>query len=187
MSQAVPLETTTTVEPISLPETDVTNGTVKPITDPPPPQPTALPSNGSVEPSRCGDRNGSCDYCVKSKKCIYCSATKQCIDFTLRLEGCSSTKEMSYGTCRVDMRVLSIVLGSIGGVLGFALLVSCCCCCVCKKKRQGWYDSQKESWSNRHSVIRESSNARKEERQKRVEEIKKKYGIPDNSKKYNRF
>lgn len=141
--------------------------------------------NGSSAKENCESRNSSCAECVKSKKCFYCYPTSKCLDFSLRFSGCSSIKETAYGTCLVKSNVLAIALGSVAGVVILGMAIACCCCCRCQRKRSGWeVDNQKENLTMRASVIRDNAYAR-EERQKRVDEIKRKYGIPD--KKYNRF
>ena len=143
-------------------------------------------TNETLENVSCESRNSSCSFCVKSKKCFYCYSTSSCLPFDLRLTGCSSVRETAYGTCFVKFTVLAISLGSMAGVVLLAIVIACCCCCNCQRKRSGWeVDNQKENLTMRGSVIRDNAFAKREERQRRVDEIKRKYGIPE--KKYNRF
>ncbi|XP_053214746.1 pituitary tumor-transforming gene 1 protein-interacting protein-like [Panonychus citri] len=137
-------------------------------------------SNETVENVSCESRNSSCSSCVKSKKCFYCYSTSSCLPFNLKLSGCSSVKETAYGTCLVKFNVLAISLGSMAGVILLTIVITCCCCCNCQRKRSGWeVDNQKENLTMRGSVIRDNAFAKREERQRRVDEIKRKYGIPE--------
>ena len=138
--------------------------------------PSTTPSNAS---SVCAKHN-ECETCVKEgAKCVWCTPTDTCMVYDTKKilpQGCPK-KDWYLGQCLMSGMVLVIAVP----LVAFFLLFCCCCCvyCKCCRDKEGW--KRIESKMAARQRDREDRNMeRKLDRQRRNDEVRKKYGLLKN-------
>ena len=147
----------------------------------------------------CERFDGDCDDCLKASNdtldqggsCYYCKETSggdknRClaIGFTLPIAATSDCPGLNYniGTCTVPA-IVFIVIIVIFVVIFFVFLITCCCicCCWCSRRRQRQREAEEEQYAQEKDAIRQKSANRKMDRRTKNDEIRKKYGLTDDT------
>ncbi|KAH3767814.1 hypothetical protein Pelo_338 [Pelomyxa schiedti] len=136
---------------------------------------------------------GGCDECTGDSGCVWCDS--QCVagGWTGPDQGsffdCGSG-QWYWTQCSVTGAVaLYIALGLTAGLALISFFLICCCCCCRKRCCKSKKDFAPLDAASGESVIGDSSSRRRKgkdhesEYAKKREEIRKKYNLPDRSKK----
>ncbi|XP_062983156.1 pituitary tumor-transforming gene 1 protein-interacting protein-like isoform X1 [Elgaria multicarinata webbii] len=160
----------------------------------------------------------TCEECVRNTKCLWCIENSTCMDYPVsKLIPPSSLcilTEAYWAICFVNFEAIIITISVVAGSL--LLLIMCCCCYCCRRRRpRGKRASKKRAFSHIFSIrlpksflntstgrvaeeeesfIRDreekrlQSLQRKHERKVKHDEIRKKYGLlQDSDHPYSRY
>ncbi|XP_066484629.1 PTTG1IP family member 2 [Tiliqua scincoides] len=140
----------------------------------------------------------TCGECVKNTKCLWCSENSTCMDYpTSKLIPPSSVCHLSeayWAVCWFNFEDMLITMGVVAGVL-LLLIVGCCCCCryrccCCRKSHPmgRLVEEEEERFIRDREEKRMQSLHRKHERKLKHDEIRKKYGLlQDSDHPYSRY
>ncbi|XP_061442751.1 pituitary tumor-transforming gene 1 protein-interacting protein-like [Rhineura floridana] len=134
----------------------------------------------------------TCEECVKNTKCLWCSKNSTCMDYPVRKlippSSLCKLTEAHWAICWVNFEAVII---SIGVVAGFLLLLIVCCCCYCchrRRPRGRLAEEEEERFIKDREEKRMQSLQRKHERKVKHDEIRKKYGLlQDSDHPYSRY
>nr|XP_020640816.1 pituitary tumor-transforming gene 1 protein-interacting protein [Pogona vitticeps] len=133
----------------------------------------------------------TCEECVKNTKCLWCSENSTCMDYPVsKLIPSSSLCELTetyWGICWVNFEAILITIGVVAGVL--LLLIICCCCYCCRRRNPSRrLAEEEERFIKDREEKRMQSLQRKHERKAKHDEIRKKYGLlQDSDHPYSRY
>lgn len=138
-----------------------------------------------------------CSACVKHSQCFYCYTRKTCKPYPAghifpTSDDCPPDMGSArWGTCFVNFKVLLIVMGVLAGLLLF-VLPCCIYCCCCRGGRMSERSRRKlakeeEKWQEQENERKARHAEKREERQKRYDEIRQKYGLVKPEASYQRF
>ena len=131
-----------------------------------------------------------CEECIRSTGCFYCdkpaSGHKTCQDasraaFLTDITSCPGYN-WKWGQCTLNGIVIAVLLA-----LFIVLIISCCCVtfcciiCVCRRRRKELLARNEYRYQREREAIKEAHARKKEEKAARREEIKKKYGLFEDS------
>ncbi|CAH1790027.1 unnamed protein product [Owenia fusiformis] len=142
--------------------------------------------------TECERANSTCETCVAVAKCLWCNTGKQKCkpypvgDIIPRASACP-LDDARWGVCWVNFKVLLIVMGVIGGVI--LLSLGCCiyCCCCRSKGNRTKYLKEEAKMERDREDRKLRSDERRADRQKKHDEIRKKYGLVKDDNPYQRF
>ncbi|XP_063159673.1 PTTG1IP family member 2 [Candoia aspera] len=150
------------------------------------PSPTPAPT--------CSDfTKKSCEECIKNTTCLWCSENSTCMDYPVsRLVPpsslCSLTKSY-WAICWVSLEAIIIAIGVVASI--FLLVIICCCCYCCRRCRQRpgrRVSEEEERFIRDQEEKRMQSLQRRHERKVKYDEIRKKYGLlQDSDHPYSRY
>uniref|UniRef100_A0A8D0BXM6 Uncharacterized protein n=1 Tax=Salvator merianae TaxID=96440 RepID=A0A8D0BXM6_SALMN len=167
---------------------------------------TASPSPPAPVISCTSFSNKTCEECVRNTKCLWCSQNSACMDYPvsklLPPSSVCALNEARWAICWVNFEALIITMSVVSGVL--LLLVGCCCCCCCYRYRYCCYRhcccccygyhprrrlaEEEERFIRDQEERRMQSLQRKHERKAKHDEIRKKYGLlQDSDHPYSRY
>ncbi|XP_015271794.1 PREDICTED: pituitary tumor-transforming gene 1 protein-interacting protein-like [Gekko japonicus] len=156
------------------------------------PAPTAAP--GPVGQA-CGAFSGkTCDQCIQNASCLWCNENSICMDYPVRSIIPSSTlcplSEARWGVCWVNFQALIISIAVVAGLLLLTIAGCCCYCCYCRRRGRdrGRLAEEEERFIRDQEEKRLQSLQRKLERKEKHDEIRKKYGLlQDSDHPYSRY
>ncbi|XP_028606409.1 PTTG1IP family member 2 [Podarcis muralis] len=153
-------------------------------------EPTATPSPSPATPCAAFTQK-TCEECVKNTKCLWCHVNSTCMDYPVRkLIPPSSLCKLTdayWAICWVNFEAMIISIAVVAGFL--LLLIGCCCCYCCRRRRsRGRPSEEEERFIRDREEKRMQSLQRKHERKVKHDEIRKKYGLlQDSDHPYSRY
>ncbi|XP_068790881.1 PTTG1IP family member 2 [Struthio camelus] len=135
----------------------------------------------------------SCEECLKNVLCLWCYTNNACIDYPVRsLLPPSSLCRLSdarWGVCWINFEALIIAIAVAAGLILVSIAVCCCYCCYCRRQRsRSRLDEEEERLARNKEERRLQSLQRKHERKMKHDEIRRKYGLlQDSDNPYSRF
>lgn len=163
------------------------------------PKPTKAPTDAEIcNRSIAGlAAKKQCSACVKHSQCFYCYSLKACKPYPaghIFPTGTDCPPDMGqarWGTCFVNFKVLLIVMGVLAGLLLF-VLPCCIYCCCCRSGRMSERNrkrlaKEESKWQDQENERKTRHAEKREERQKRYDEIRQKYGLVKPEASYQRF
>ncbi|XP_078394600.1 pituitary tumor-transforming gene 1 protein-interacting protein-like [Cetorhinus maximus] len=147
----------------------------------------------------CSDfTNTSCEQCLENVDCLWCFVDQRCMKYPVESiippSSICPLRQARWGVCWVNFESLIIAI-SVVGLLILLPLVCCCCyccckkkaCCCCKKKPHS-HDEVEVRLAKQQEERMQQREERKAERRAQYNEIRKKYGlIQDSDHPYSRF
>ncbi|XP_069790301.1 pituitary tumor-transforming gene 1 protein-interacting protein-like [Narcine bancroftii] len=134
--------------------------------------------------------NVNCDECLKNVSCLWCNSNKKCVDYPVRKilppKSICPLSDARWGVCWVNFEALIIAMSVVGGVLILSVCV-CCCCCCCRKRKSKQHDAADQKLEREKEQRRMRQEERKSEMKIRHDEIRKKYGLFNESNSYTKF
>ncbi|XP_019363933.1 PREDICTED: pituitary tumor-transforming gene 1 protein-interacting protein-like [Gavialis gangeticus] len=135
--------------------------------------------------------NKSCEECLRNVSCLWCYTHNTCTDYPVRsILPSSSLCHLSaarWGVCWLNFEALIIAIAVIAGLILVSIIACCCYCCYCRKSSRG-PSEEEERLSRDREERRLQSLQRKQERKVKHDEIRKKYGLlQDSDHPYSRF
>ncbi|XP_077159193.1 pituitary tumor-transforming gene 1 protein-interacting protein-like [Paroedura picta] len=142
----------------------------------------------------CGVFSGkTCDQCIQNTSCLWCNENSLCLDYPVRSIIPSSTlcplSEARWGVCWVNFEAVIITIAVLAGLLLLVIAGCCCYCCYCRRGRQRErLTEEEERFIRDQEEKRLQSLQRKHERKAKHDEIRKKYGLlQDSDHPYSRY
>ncbi|KAH1178011.1 pituitary tumor-transforming gene 1 protein-interacting protein-like isoform X2 [Mauremys mutica] len=134
----------------------------------------------------------SCEECLKNVSCLWCNRKNTCMDYPVRSILPSSSLcplyDARWGVCWMNFEAFIIAIAVIGGLILLSIAVCCCYCCYCRRRSRGIPDEEEERLARDREERRMQSLQRKHERKMKQDEIRKKYGLlQDSDHPYSRF
>ncbi|NXF83639.1 PTTG protein, partial [Sclerurus mexicanus] len=134
----------------------------------------------------------SCDECLKNVSCLWCYTNNTCIDYPVRSilppSSLCSLSNAQWGVCWINFEALIIAIAVVAGLILVSIAVCCCYCCYCKRRSRSRPDEEEEQLARKREERRLQSLQRKHERKLKHDEIRKKYGLlQDSDNPYSRF
>ncbi|KAK2149697.1 hypothetical protein LSH36_441g00022 [Paralvinella palmiformis] len=151
----------------------------------------------------CAELTANCETCVKNTKKSFetfsywlikpleCQTPHSAIYIIFPVPlvqfKCSQLCPISCGP--VNYKILLITMGCVAGLILFSIVGCVCCCCGCRTKSARARNQLEEERFERERQDRSMKhNERRGERQTRMEEIRRKYGlVKDAEPVYQRF
>ncbi|XP_017673244.1 PREDICTED: pituitary tumor-transforming gene 1 protein-interacting protein-like isoform X2 [Lepidothrix coronata] len=133
----------------------------------------------------------SCDECLKNVSCLWCYTNNTCIDYPVRSilppSSLCSLSNARWGVCWINFEALIIAIAVVAGLILVSVAVCCCYCCYCRRRSRR-PDEEEEQLARKREERRLQSLQRKHERKLKHDEIRKKYGLlQDSDNPYSRF
>ncbi|XP_050167519.1 pituitary tumor-transforming gene 1 protein-interacting protein-like [Myiozetetes cayanensis] len=134
----------------------------------------------------------SCDECLKNVSCLWCYTNNTCIDYPVRSilppSSLCSLSNARWGVCWINFEALIIAMAVVAGLILVSVTVCCCYCCYCRRRSRSRPDEEEEQLARKREERRLQSLQRKHERKLKHDEIRKKYGLlQDSDNPYSRF
>ncbi|XP_071416035.1 PTTG1IP family member 2 isoform X1 [Pithys albifrons albifrons] len=134
----------------------------------------------------------SCDECLKNVSCLWCYTNNTCIDYPVRSilppSSLCSLSNARWGVCWINFEALIIAIAVVAGLILVSVAVCCCYCCYCRRRSRSRPDEEEEQLARKREERRLQSLQRKHERKLKHDEIRKKYGLlQDSDNPYSRF
>ncbi|XP_065254320.1 pituitary tumor-transforming gene 1 protein-interacting protein-like isoform X1 [Emys orbicularis] len=134
----------------------------------------------------------SCEECLKNVSCLWCNRKNTCMDYPVRSILPSSSLcplyDARWGVCWMNFEAFIIAIAVIAGLILLSIAVCCCYCCYCRRRSRGIPDEEEERLARDREERRMQSLQRKHERKMKQDEIRKKYGLlQDSDHPYSRF
>ncbi|XP_050747438.1 pituitary tumor-transforming gene 1 protein-interacting protein-like isoform X1 [Gymnogyps californianus] len=134
----------------------------------------------------------SCEECLKNVSCLWCYTNKTCIDYPVRSilppSSLCSLSNARWGVCWINFEALIIAIAVVAGLILVSIAVCCCYCCYCRRRSRSRPDEEEERLARKREERRLQSLQRKHERKLKHDEIRKKYGLlQDSDNPYSRF
>ncbi|XP_030799086.1 pituitary tumor-transforming gene 1 protein-interacting protein-like isoform X2 [Camarhynchus parvulus] len=135
----------------------------------------------------------SCEECLKNVSCLWCYTNNTCIDYPVRSifppSSLCSLSNARWGVCWINFEALIIAMAVVAGLILVSLTVCCCYCCYCRRRsRRRRLEEEEEQLARKREERRLQSLQRKHERKLKHDEIRKKYGLlQDSDNPYSRF
>ncbi|XP_057288696.1 pituitary tumor-transforming gene 1 protein-interacting protein-like [Pezoporus wallicus] len=134
----------------------------------------------------------SCEECLKNVSCLWCYTNNTCIDYPVRSilppSSLCSLSNARWGVCWINFEALIIAIAVVAGLILVSVAVCCCYCCYCRRRSRSGPDEEEEQLGRKREERRLQSLQRKHERKLKHDEIRKKYGLlQDSDNPYSRF
>ncbi|XP_055659777.1 pituitary tumor-transforming gene 1 protein-interacting protein-like [Falco peregrinus] len=134
----------------------------------------------------------SCEECLKNVSCLWCYTNNTCIDYPVRSilppSSLCSLSNARWGVCWINFEALIIAIAVVAGLILVSVAVCCCYCCYCRRRSRSKPDEEEEWLARKKEERRLQSLQRKHERKLKHDEIRKKYGLlQDSDNPYSRF
>ncbi|XP_009328865.1 PREDICTED: pituitary tumor-transforming gene 1 protein-interacting protein-like [Pygoscelis adeliae] len=134
----------------------------------------------------------SCEECLKNVSCLWCYTNNTCIDYPVRSilppSSLCSLSNARWGVCWINFEALIIAIAVVAGLILVSIAVCCCYCCYCRRRSRSRSDEEEERLARKREERRLQSLQRKHERKLKHDEIRKKYGLlQDSDNPYSRF
>ncbi|XP_029817754.1 pituitary tumor-transforming gene 1 protein-interacting protein [Manacus vitellinus] len=153
----------------------------------------AVPQNRPTVTAACSAfSQKSCDECLKNVSCLWCYTNNTCIDYPVRSilppSSLCSLSNARWGVCWINFEALIIAIAVVAGLILVSVAVCCCYCCYCRRRSRSRPDEEEEQLARKREERRLQSLQRKHERKLKHDEIRKKYGLlQDSDNPYSRF
>ncbi|NXH20976.1 PTTG protein, partial [Bucco capensis] len=137
--------------------------------------------------------HGSCEECLKNVSCLWCSSNNTCLEYPVRSilppSSLCSLSKARWGVCWINFEALIIALAVVAGLLLLSLTVCCCYFCFCRRhSRSSRADEEEERLAHKREERRLQALHRKHKIKQKHDEIRKKYGLlQDSENPYSRF
>ncbi|XP_032868530.1 pituitary tumor-transforming gene 1 protein-interacting protein-like [Amblyraja radiata] len=156
----------------------------------------SLSRPGAADPRTwkdCSDfTNRFCGECLENINCLWCSVDQRCMNYPVETIIPSSSvcplKEARWAVCWVSFESLIIAMSIVVGLTLLPFVCCCCyccckfkCCCFCCKKKSSCPDEENLKLARRKEERRLHSEQRKFDLRERCNEIRRKYGLIQNS------
>ncbi|XP_051872850.1 pituitary tumor-transforming gene 1 protein-interacting protein-like [Pristis pectinata] len=132
----------------------------------------------------------SCEECLENIDCLWCFVEERCmkypVEFIIPPSSICPLHEARWAVCWVNFESLIIAMSIVGGLI-LLPLVCCCCYCCCKfklcccQKKSHCPDEEEVRLARQQEERRQRNEQRKSDRSARYDEIRKKYGLIQNS------
>jgi uncharacterized membrane protein len=132
----------------------------------------------------------SCEECVKIVDCFWCDAPasghKQCQSvkngqFLTDIQSCPGYN-WKWGQCVLNGIVIAVLLALfLIFIIGVLCFLVCCIACCCRRRRKERVARAEYQYQREREAIKDEHARKREEKANRREEIKKKYGLFDDS------
>ncbi|NXR09292.1 PTTG protein, partial [Semnornis frantzii] len=125
--------------------------------------------------------------------CLWCSTNKTCVDYPVRSflppASLCSLSRARWGVCWMNFEALIIAIAVVVGLLLVSAAALCCYCCYCRRcAKSSSPDEDEERLARKREERRLQALQRKRERTLQHNEIRKKYGLlQDSDNPYSRF
>ncbi|XP_064362117.1 pituitary tumor-transforming gene 1 protein-interacting protein-like isoform X2 [Dromaius novaehollandiae] len=134
----------------------------------------------------------SCEECLKNVSCLWCYTNNTCVDYPVRSilppSSLCSLSNARWGVCWVNFEALIIAIAVAAGLILVSIAVCCCYCCYCRRRHSRRPDEEEERLARNKEERRLQSLQRKHERKLKHDEIRRKYGLlQDSDNPYSRF
>ncbi|XP_037984515.1 pituitary tumor-transforming gene 1 protein-interacting protein-like isoform X1 [Motacilla alba alba] len=134
----------------------------------------------------------SCEECLKNVSCLWCYTNNTCIDYPVRSifppSSLCSFSNARWGVCWINFEALIIAMAVVAGLILVSITVCCCYCCYCRRRSRSRLEEEEEQLARKKEERRLQSLQRKHERKLKHDEIRKKYGLlQDSDNPYSRF
>ncbi|XP_021407348.1 PTTG1IP family member 2 isoform X2 [Lonchura striata] len=134
----------------------------------------------------------SCDECLANVSCLWCYTNNTCIDYPVRSifppSSLCSLSNARWGVCWINFEALIIAMAVVAGLILVSITVCCCYCCYCRRPSRRLLEEEEEQLARKREERRLQSLQRKHERKLKHDEIRKKYGLlQDSDNPYSRF
>ncbi|KFM67898.1 Pituitary tumor-transforming 1 protein-interacting protein, partial [Stegodyphus mimosarum] len=141
-----------------------------------------LPKNISCEVF-----NNDCKACVENTQCYYCDTDNKCNFHVERIiaDGECDIKEVHFWTCKMNLKVMLILIGTLCGIALLVITIFCCYCCC--KKRGVKLSKDDLKFARQREERKQIAALKRKERAERTEEIRRKYGLVKDTNPYQRF
>ncbi|XP_054047338.1 pituitary tumor-transforming gene 1 protein-interacting protein-like isoform X3 [Rissa tridactyla] len=133
----------------------------------------------------------SCEECLKNVSCLWCYTNNTCVDYPVRSilppSSLCSLSNARWGVCWINFEALIIAIAVVAGLILVSIAVCCCYCCY-RRRHSRRPDEEEERLARKREERRLQSLQRKHERKMKHDEIRKKYGLlQDSDNPYSRF
>lgn len=135
----------------------------------------------------------SCEDCVEIRGCFFCTDDNTCYAYDYGLgvipksDKCSLF-DMKWSTCWFNLPALLIALGVVVFICLVACIVAYCWCKgKCRKRRRKKLEKEELKRVQQTEERRAISEGRSQERKKKREEIRKKYGLLPGQNPYSKM
>ncbi|XP_062425075.1 pituitary tumor-transforming gene 1 protein-interacting protein-like isoform X2 [Rhea pennata] len=152
------------------------------------PAATAAPAHACSEFSQ-----KSCEECLKNVSCLWCYTNNTCVNYPVRSilppSSLCSLSNARWGACWINFEALIIAIAVAAGLILVSIAVCCCYCCYCRRQHSRRLEEEEEERLARNKEERRlQSLQRKHERKLKHDEIRRKYGLlQDSDNPYSRF
>eukprot|EP00112_Aurelia_sp_Birch-Aquarium-sp1_P011794 Seg2480.4 transcript_id=Seg2480.4/GoldUCD/mRNA.D3Y31 product="Pituitary tumor-transforming gene 1 protein-interacting protein" protein_id=Seg2480.4/GoldUCD/D3Y31 len=148
------------------------------------------PATGTTD-FECQQKNASCYVCTEASACYWCQPNKQCRKYPLKAivpSGCSK-HQWYYKQCTVAGYWLIIVVPCVGIFLLLCLgcCIWCCCCRTSRAKKEEKYRLEDARLQKDKDRRKAGQAQKKADRQEKVDEIRKKYGLYQHEPSYQKM
>ncbi|XP_041367320.1 pituitary tumor-transforming gene 1 protein-interacting protein-like isoform X2 [Gigantopelta aegis] len=158
------------------------------------PSPTPITRSTTISPTEeCSAHNKSCDDCLNKGgvKCFYCEGEKSCkpypkehwLPWTLSCD----LADVRWAVCWLNFKAMLISVGVIGGSIVLAITFCCIYCCCCRGHNKAKYVKDELKMEREKTERKHRSDDRRAERQERLNEIRRKYGLVKDEPSYERM
>ncbi|XP_078273481.1 pituitary tumor-transforming gene 1 protein-interacting protein-like [Rhinoraja longicauda] len=157
----------------------------------------SLPRPGAADPPTgkdCSDfTNTFCGECLENINCLWCSVDQRCMNYPVETiipySSVCPLNEAHWAVCWVSFESLIIAMSIVVGLVLLPFVCCCCyccckfklCCCCCSKKKCSCPNEQGLNLTRRKEEGRQHSEQRKSDLRERYDEIRRKYGLTQNS------
>ncbi|NXG47389.1 PTTG protein, partial [Psilopogon haemacephalus] len=135
----------------------------------------------------------SCEECLQNVSCLWCSTNETCVHYPVRSvlppAFLCSLSSARWGTCWMNFEALIAAVAVVAGLLLVSAAACCCYCCYCRRcAKSSSPDEDEERLAQKREERRLQALERKRQRRAKHEEIRKKYGLlQDSDNPYSRF
>jgi len=137
--------------------------------------------------------NTSCQECIKNVECLWCNTNNTCAPYpyknVLPPASLCSLGAARWGVCWLNFEAMIIGVSVVGGILIISItLIFCKCCGCCCFSKSGQKFRQEEERMERERQERSMRQSeRKLDRQRKNDDIRRKYGLMGSGSRYKPF
>ncbi|XP_072910607.1 pituitary tumor-transforming gene 1 protein-interacting protein-like [Hemitrygon akajei] len=139
----------------------------------------------------------SCEECLENIDCLWCFVGEQCmnypVDAVIPPSSLCPLRDARWAVCWVNFEILIIMISIVGGLILLPLVCCCCYCCFklklcCCRKKSHRPDEEELRLARQREERKRRYEQRKSDMSALYEEIRKKYGLSQNSEPvFHRF
>ncbi|XP_053324047.1 pituitary tumor-transforming gene 1 protein-interacting protein-like [Spea bombifrons] len=134
----------------------------------------------------------SCEECLRNVSCLWCITNNTCLEYPVRTilppSSICAMSDARWGACWINFEALIIAMSVILGVILLTITLCCCYCCYCRKSSSSRFDAEEENLIREREKRQQESLQRKVERTIKHNEIRKKYGLlQDTDHPYSKY